>query len=100
MSTRALIVVTIGLALIAPAAAQETDLDKLTCDQFLGSNVATVKDIMLWLAGYYTYSDDATVINVAKIQDQERQIKTLCSENKAMSVLAASEVIMDKAYKK
>jgi hypothetical protein len=102
MSTRTLFVFIAGLLLIAPlpSAAQETDLDKLTCDQFLGSNDATVKDIMLWLAGYNTYADDSTVIDVAKIQDQERQLKALCSQNKAMSVLAAAETIMDKMYKK
>jgi hypothetical protein len=102
MFTRTLIVLVAGLLLITslPSAAQETDLDKLTCEQFLGSNAATVKDIMLWLAGYNTYADDSTVIDVAKIADQERQLKALCSENKAMSVLAAAEVIMDKMYKK
>jgi lysozyme family protein len=102
MFTRTLFVPVAGLLLIAPlpSAAQQTDLDNLTCEQFLESNDSTVKDIMLWLAGYNTYADDSTVIDVAKIQDQERQLKALCSENKAMSVLAAAETIMDKMYKK
>jgi hypothetical protein len=102
MFARTLLFLTAGFLLIGtlPSAAQETDLDKLTCAQFLGSNDATVKDIMLWLAGYNTYADDSTVIDVAKIQDQERQLKALCTDNKAMSVLAAAEVIMDKMYKK
>ena len=102
MFTRATIAVAIGLVLIAPvpSAAQDTDLDKLTCEQFLASDAATEKGIMFWLAGYYTYPDDPTIISTGKIQSQEQQLKTLCSENKAMSVIAASEQVMDKMFKK
>jgi hypothetical protein len=102
MFAKVTMAVSVALAFIAPSpsAAQNTDLDKITCDQFLGSNAASVKEMMLWLAGYYTYADDPTVIDMGRIQDQERRLKALCSENKAMSVLAASETIMDKMFKK
>ena len=54
---------------------------------------------MFWLAGYYAYADDLAIINSGKMQDQEQRLKQLCSENKAMSVLTASGMIMDKMYK-
>jgi len=102
MSARTNIAIVSGLILIAPlsATAQDTDLDQLPCGQFLGSDPTAVRDIMFWLAGYYTYADDLVIINSSRIQDQERQLKQLCSENKAMSVLVASGMLMDKMYKR
>jgi hypothetical protein len=92
----------IGLVLITslPVAAQDTNVDELPCGQFLEIDPANVKDIMLWLAGYYTYPDDPPVINVGKMKDQEQKLKQLCSDNKAMSVLSAAEIVMDKTYKR
>jgi hypothetical protein len=54
---------------------------------------------MFWLAGYYTYADDLVIINASRMRDQEGRLKQLCSENKAMSVLVASGMIMDKMHK-
>ena len=93
------IISTLMLSASLPAAAQDVDLDQLPCGQFLESDPTAAKDIVSWLAGYYTYADDLATINAGKMQDQERLLKKLCSENKAMSVLSASEKIMDKMYK-
>jgi hypothetical protein len=101
MFARINIAIVSALMLIAPlpAAAQNIVLDQLPCGQFLEGDPAAAKDIMFWLAGYYTYADDVAVISAGKIQDQEQRLKQLCSENKAMSVLTASEMVMDKMYK-
>jgi hypothetical protein len=93
------IISTLMLSASLPAAAQDIDLDQLPCGQFLESDPTAAKGIMFWLAGYYTYADDLAIINAGKMQDQEQRLKQLCSENKAMSVLTASGMIMDKMYK-
>jgi HdeA/HdeB family len=93
----------IGLVLLLPslpAAAQDTNVDEVTCGQFLASDPANARDIMLWLAGFYTYADDPPVISVDKIKAQQQKLRQLCSDNKAMSVLSAAEIVMDKMYKK
>src|SRR5580704_9353571 len=101
MFARTNIAIVSALMLIAPlsATAQDTDLDQLPCGQFLGSDPTAVRDIMFWLAGYYTYADDLVIINASRMRDQEGRLKQLCSENKAMSVLVASGMIMDKMHK-
>jgi hypothetical protein len=101
MFARTNIAIVSALMLIAPlsATAQDTDLDQLPCGQFLGSDPTAVRDIMFWLAGYYTYVDDLVIINASRMRDQEGRLKQLCSENKAMSVLVASGMIMDKMHK-
>lgn len=110
MFTRTLIAAMIGLGSIAPlpAAAQSTtiqsttpqeiDLSQFKCEEFLKGDPETSKTIMFWLAGYYTYEDDPTIISLGKLKDKEQQIRLYCSDNPDTSLISASEIFMDKKY--
>jgi len=100
MFTRTLIAATIGLGSIAPlaTAAQDVDLASLKCADFIKSDAEATRTIMLWMAGYYTYEDDPTVISLGTLKRKEQQIKQYCIDNQTMSLISASEIFMDKKY--
>ena len=89
-----------GLGSIAPlpTAAQDVNLALLKCAEFLKSDPEATKIIMLWLAGYYTYEGDPTVIGLGTLKRKEQQIKQYCIDNETMSLISASEIFMDKKY--
>jgi acid stress chaperone HdeB len=100
MFVRMLIAAAVGLGSIAPlpTAAQDIDLASLKCTDFLKSDAETTRTIMLWMAGYYTYEDDPTVISPATLKRKEQQIKQYCADNQTMSLISAAEIFMDKKY--
>jgi hypothetical protein len=100
MFTKTLIAAAIGLGSIAPlsTAAQDIDLTSLRCTDFLQSDAETTRTILLWMAGYYTYEDDPTVIGLGTLKRKEQQMKQYCADNQTVSLISASEIFMDKKY--
>jgi len=68
------IISTLMLSASLPAAAQDIDLDQLPCSQFLESDPTAAKDIVSWLAGYYTYADDLAIRTDITVPTQDRSL--------------------------
>jgi acid stress chaperone HdeB len=100
MFARTVVNLTISFMLIAPLSsqAQEIDMTSLKCREFVNSKQETATNIMLWLSGYFTYEDDAPIINISKIKNKENQLKQYCADNQDLTLLEASEIFMDKKY--
>ena len=100
MCARRVATLTVSVMLIAPlsSVAQEIDMTSLKCREFVNSKQETATNIMFWLSGYFTYEDDAPIINIAKIKNKENQLKQYCTDNQDLSILEASEIFMDKKY--
>ena len=110
MFMRAFLTVAIGVSLVVPLPAapqtpmpqsspvQDIDLAILQCAEFLRSDAVITRSIVLWLAGFYTYEDDPTIISRAKLEEKERQIRQYCSEHQGLPLISVAEIFMDKKY--
>jgi acid stress chaperone HdeB len=94
MFARTVVNLTISLMLIAPLSskAQEIDMTSLKCREFVNSKQETATNIMLWLSGYFTYEDDAQIINISKIKNKENQLKQYCADNQDLHWLVLPNV--------
>ena len=78
----------------APGQAQTLKLSDVTCQDFTGSDPATISNLLMWLGGYYMGNNDAAVIDFGKIADQGKQLGDYCHENPTAKLSKAAERIM------
>jgi hypothetical protein len=100
MRARTVIGLVAGLIISAclEVGAQEIDMTSLKCKDFTGGPQDQATSIMFWLTGYYTYEDDAPVINLARLKSKQNQLRQYCLDNESLPLLDASEIFMDKKY--
>ena len=82
-----------------PAAhAQETiDVAKITCNQFMFGNIADSRTISLWLFGYYDGELKNTLIDVASMQNNSRELVRYCMDHSDALVMDAAKNTLGKA---
>ena len=90
---------TCGLFLFAqmPAMqAQETlDLAKITCQQFMGEQLATPsRDIVLLLAGYYNGKRNNTIIEPQTIKKEDEKVNSYCYQHGDTTVMDAVKNVL------
>jgi hypothetical protein len=100
MRARTVVALIAGLVMSGclEAGGQEIDMASLKCKDFTGSLQDQATSIMFWLNGYYTYEDDAPVINPTRLKSKENQLRQYCLDNESLPLLDASEIFMDKKY--
>src|SRR5215470_12907942 len=71
--------------------AQETlDLAKITCQQFVGEQLAAPsRDITLLLAGYYNGKRNNTIIEPQKIKKEDQEVNSYCFQHSEATVMDA-----------
>src|SRR5499427_10062825 len=71
--------------------AQETlDLAKITCQEFMGEQLATTsRDIVLLLAGYYNGKRNNTIIEPQTIKNEEEKVNRCCYQHREATVMDA-----------
>ena len=76
--------------------AQETlDLAKITCQQFMGEQLATPsRDIVLLLAGYYNGKRNNTIIEPQTIIKEEERVNSYCYKHGDTTVMDAVKNVL------
>jgi hypothetical protein len=89
-----------GITILAcvQAGGQEINMGSLKCKDFTAGPQEQTTSIMFWLSGYYTYEDDAPLINLSQLKRKENQLRQYCQDNQDLPLLEASEIFMDKKY--
>jgi hypothetical protein len=66
--------------LVTPVAQAQTTIDvsKITCEQFVLSNVASPEYIVIWLSGYLSGKKGTTTVDVQRLKDQPHELTTYC----------------------
>src|SRR6516164_3285892 len=76
--------------------AQETlDLAKITCQQFMGEQLATPsRDIVLLLAGYYNGKRNNTIIEPQTIIKEDEKVNSYCYQHGDTTVMDAVKNVL------
>jgi len=76
--------------------AQETlDLAKITCQQFMGEQLATPsRDIVLLLAGYYNGKRNNTIIEPQTIKKEDEKVNSYCYQHGDTTVMDAVKNVL------
>ena len=79
---------------VVPAKAQTVDLSSVTCKEFLTLDKDSITAVAMWLAGYYSASDAAAVIDFGKIANELKQLGAKCREKPSSILTSVAEPIM------
>jgi hypothetical protein len=76
--------------------AQETlDLAKITCEQFVGEQLASPsRDVVLLLAGYYNGKRNNTIIEPQKIKKGDEEVNSYCSQHRETNLMDAVKSVL------
>ena len=86
-------------ALLLPAGgaqAQQVELSKLKCREFIDLPKETIANITLWLDGYYTDEEDPAVVDFDKMKIKAEKLVAICAQNPKMRVMMAAEDVSHK----
>ena len=97
MKLRLLLTSTLFLFVQIPTMqAQETlDLAKITCQQFMGEQLATPsRDIVLLLAGYYNGKRNNTIIEPQRVKKEDEEVQSYCYQHRETTVMDAVKTVL------
>jgi acid stress chaperone HdeB len=85
----------IFLVLMTSHAQAQTTIDvaKITCEQFVLMSVAPPDYIAIWLNGYYNGKRNNTTIDVQRLKDNARKVKSYCLYNKGTIMEAVEKIL-------
>jgi acid stress chaperone HdeB len=84
----------IALMSVGSASAQIVDMNRFTCNDFIGFKRDTALTIVMWLDAYYRDEDDPPIIDFEKMRQKAARLTVYCSQNPTHSLTTAAERIM------
>ena len=90
------VVVMAGLLSAGTAEAQQVELSKLRCREFIDLPKDTIANITLWLDGYYTDEEDPAVVDFDKVKAKAERLVAFCAQNPKSRVMTAAEDVIVK----
>jgi HdeA/HdeB family len=89
-------VVIVAALVCCPAAAQQVDVSKLKCQEFIALPKETVAHLTLWLDGYFTDEEDPAVVDLDKMKGTAEKLVSYCAQNPRLRVMTAAEDVLAK----
>ena len=85
MRSNVLVVAVILLGVSAlPAAAQiRLDMNRITCENYLGYNPESRDFIRFWMSGYYNAAANSSVLNYDRLQSNSARVLTYCKTHRS-----------------
>jgi len=77
-----------------PAAAEDIDMAKITCKDFLASSDADIGTILVWLEGYYTKENDPPILHVDKMTKDGKAMGGYCATHGEDGIIKAADTVM------
>jgi hypothetical protein len=72
------------------------DVAKITCEQLTLMKVADPDHIALWLSGYFSAKLNKTTVDVERLKEHAKEVKTYCLYNNKGTVMQAVESLLAK----
>jgi hypothetical protein len=79
------------LCVAGAAEAQQVDISKLKCREFIDLPKDVIANVTIWLDGYYTDEEDPAVVDFAKIKTKADKLVAYCAQNPRLRVMTAAE---------
>ncbi len=96
-SRAALLVSLLAVSFVVPVVRAQTtiDVEKITCKQFVGFDVADPNQIGIWLSGYFRGKHGDKVLHVQELRKNIAMLKSACylPKNAELPVIDVSEKI-------
>ena len=77
-----------------PDDAQDIDLSKTTCKQFISAKRDTINTIMIWLEGFYTDDNSPAIMYAAKRAKDAKNLTDYCNAHGDDNVITAADAVI------
>ena len=74
-------------------AADDTDMGKITCKEFLGGGEQGISTMLVWIDGYMSAKSDNTVMSKAWMEKLGGHMGSYCAKNPSNTVMQAIEAM-------
>ncbi len=89
------IVLAVALLLsLSPAKAEDMDMTKIKCKEFIASPKDQIAIILAWLEGYYTKESDPPIIFSDKMAKDAKNLSAYCNEHGDDDIVHAADTVM------
>ncbi|MBO4334779.1 MAG: hypothetical protein J5846_02965 [Desulfovibrio sp.] len=78
---------------LAASAANEVDMAKVSCKEFLGGGDESISTMLVWIDGYMSAKSDNTVMSNAWMEKLGGHLGQYCSKNPAKTIMDAIEAM-------
>jgi hypothetical protein len=85
------------LAFSAAQAQTSVDVAKITCDQFVGLDVAPPDTIAIWLNGYHHGLQHKTIVDAQQLKSQAENMMSYClyeGKGGTVTIMEAAEKLL------
>jgi hypothetical protein len=83
-----------GLLSISSAYAQDMDMTKIRCKDFVSAPKDQIAIILAWLEGYYTKQSDPPIIFADKMAKDAKNLSTYCNAHGDDDITTAADNVM------
>ena len=92
----AIMVFAISLSATNGASAQKIDLSDMTCATFLEADKETSRQIIAWLAAFYTEDKGPEIVDIAALNELQNKFTDLCKLEPTFRISIAAEGLLGK----
>ncbi|MGA2895224.1 MAG: HdeA/HdeB family chaperone [Xanthobacteraceae bacterium] len=96
MKSGAVALAAVMLAWSTPAFADDIDLARWTCQQFLSASKDDIGVILAWLDGYYKDEDDPPVIDTGQFVANAKKLGDYCAAHPDSGLITATDKLFQK----
>ena len=89
-----LLVLALALAAVSPAYAQDMDMTKIKCKEFISAPKDQISIILAWLEGYYTKESDSPIIFADKMTKDAKSLSAYCNAHGDDDIIQAADKVM------
>jgi hypothetical protein len=82
------------LLAVSPAYAQDMDMTKIKCKEFISAPKDQISIILAWLEGYYTKESDPPVIFADKMAKDAKNLSAYCNAHGDDNIVHAADNVM------
>ena len=82
------------LVLIANASADDLDMSKIKCKDFISAPKDKIAIVLAWLEGYYTKENDPPIIYSEKMMKDAKNLSDYCNDHGDDDIVHAADRVM------
>jgi acid stress chaperone HdeB len=83
-----------AVSVTTPVLAQDMDVSKISCKEFISAPKDQIGTVLTWLEGYYTKENAAPILYADKTVKDAKALALYCSAHPDDDVIKAAEAVM------
>jgi hypothetical protein len=80
--------------LASPASAQDMDLSKIKCSEFIAAPKDQIAIILTWLEAFYTKEGDPPILYADKTAKDAKNLSAYCNDHRDDDIIKAADAVM------